>query len=107
MYRDLTIRAAASNFNLRLTNRRAGLRQLANRGLRAVTQYQRSQGVEARSTRSSIMTLADFYRAEAARCRARAEKASTPEREMKWRRRAEDSVRFATELEAAEAHYVS
>ena len=72
-----------------------------------MTQYQRSQGVEARSTRQTIVTIADFYRAEEARCRDRAEKASTPEREMKWRRRAEDCLRLATELEAADAHYVS
>ena len=48
-------------------------------------------------------TIAEFYRAEAARCRDRAEKAKTPERATRWRRVAEDCLRVATELEAADA----
>ena len=41
------------------------------------------------------MTIPDFYRAEAARCRDRAEKAKTPERATRWRRVAEDCLRVA------------
>ena len=48
------------------------------------------------------ITIAEFYRAEAARCRDRAEKASTPERATRWRLVAEDCLRVATELEAAD-----
>ena len=48
------------------------------------------------------ITIAEFYRAEAARCRDRAEKASTPERVTRWRRVAEDCLQVAAELEAAE-----
>jgi len=48
------------------------------------------------------LTIAEFYRAEAARCRDRAEKARTPERATRWRRVAEDCLRLAAELEAAE-----
>lgn len=48
------------------------------------------------------MTIADFYRAEAVRCRDRAEKAKTPERATRWRRVAEDCLRVAAELEAAD-----
>ena len=47
-------------------------------------------------------TIPEFYRAEAARCRDRAEKASTPERVTRWRRVAEDCLRVAAELEAAD-----
>jgi hypothetical protein len=47
------------------------------------------------------MTIAELYRAEAARCRDRAEKA-TPERVTRWRRLAEDNLRLAMELEAAD-----
>jgi hypothetical protein len=46
------------------------------------------------------MTTAEFYRAEAARCRDRAEKAINADRANRWRRLAEDYVRLATELEA-------
>ena len=52
-------------------------------------------------------TIAEFYRAEAARCRDRAEKASTPERATRWRRVAEDSLRAAAELEAADDSLIS
>ena len=48
-------------------------------------------------------TIAEFYRAEAARCHDRAEKASTPERVTRWRHVAEDCLRVAAELEAADA----
>jgi hypothetical protein len=48
------------------------------------------------------MTIPEFYRAESARCRDRAEKASTPERVARWRRVAEDCLRVAAELEAAD-----
>jgi hypothetical protein len=48
------------------------------------------------------ITIAEFYRAEAARCRDRAEKASTPERVTRWRRVAEDCLRVAAELETAD-----
>ena len=48
------------------------------------------------------MTIAKLYRAEADRCRDRAEKASTPERVTRWRRLAEDNLRLAMELEAAD-----
>jgi len=48
-------------------------------------------------------TIAEFYRAEAARCRDRAEKAKTPERATRWRHVAEDCLRVAAELEAADA----
>ena len=48
------------------------------------------------------MTTAEFYRAEAARCRDRAEKAKTPERATRWRHVAEDCLRVAAELEAAD-----
>ena len=47
------------------------------------------------------LTSAEFYRAEAVRCRVRAEKAKTPERATRWRRVAEDCLRLAAELEAA------
>ena len=49
------------------------------------------------------MTIAELYLAEASRCRDRAEKAKTPERATRWRRAAEDCLRLATELEAAES----
>ena len=48
------------------------------------------------------MTIPEFYRAEAARCRDRAQKASTPERVARWRRVAEDCLRVAAELDAAD-----
>ena len=48
-------------------------------------------------------TIAEFYRAEATRCRDRAEKAATAERVTSWRRVAEDYLRVAAELEAAGA----
>ena len=48
-------------------------------------------------------TIAEFYRAEAARCRDRAEKAKTPERATRWRHVAQDCLRVAAELEAADA----
>ena len=67
------------------------------------TSSQRYPGVGARPIRRSGMTIAELYRAEAARCRDRAEKASTPERVTRWRRLAEDNLRLATELEAADA----
>lgn len=53
------------------------------------------------------MTTAAFYRAEAAHCRDRAEKAGTPERAARWRRLAEDYLRIAEELEAAEGPSVA
>ena len=52
-------------------------------------------------------TIAEFYRAEAARCRDRAEKAKTPERATRWRHVAEDCLRVAAELEAAERPCIS
>jgi len=48
------------------------------------------------------ITIADFYRAEAARCRDRAEKAKSPQRATRWRHVAEDCLRIAAELEAVE-----
>ena len=57
----------------------------------------------AKHASSVDMTTAEFYRAEAALCRERAEKAKTAEREIRWRRLAEDYLRLATELEAAES----
>jgi hypothetical protein len=54
-----------------------------------------------------VMTTAAFYRAEAAHCRDRAEKAGTPERAARWRRLAEDYLRIAEELEAAEGPSVA
>ena len=49
------------------------------------------------------MTIAELYHAEAALCRERAEKAKTTEREIRWRRLAEDNLQVATELEAAKS----
>ena len=49
------------------------------------------------------MTIAGLYGAEAARYRDRAEKANTTEREIRWRRQAEDCLRLAMELEPAES----
>jgi hypothetical protein len=48
------------------------------------------------------ITIADFYRAEAARCRDRAEKAKSPQRATRWRHVAEDCLRVTAELEAVE-----
>ena len=48
------------------------------------------------------MTPADFYRGEAARCRQRAERSSTPARADKWEARAEEYLRLASELDGAE-----
>jgi len=48
------------------------------------------------------MTPADFYRDEAARCRQRAERSSTPERAQKWEARVEEYLRLASELTGAE-----
>ena len=76
---------------------------MANRGLHAVKQHQAFPRRGGPPNSSVDMTIAEFYRAEAARCRDRAEKARTPERETRWRRLAEDYLRLATELEAAES----
>lgn len=46
------------------------------------------------------MTPAEFYRDEAARCRDRAERSSTPERAVKWQARAEQYETLARELES-------
>ena len=48
------------------------------------------------------MTIEELYLAEASRCRDRAEKAKTPERATRWRHVAEDCLRVAAELEAAD-----
>jgi len=48
------------------------------------------------------MTPADFYRGEAARCRQRAERSSTPERAEKWEARAEQYLRLASKLDGTE-----
>ena len=65
-----------------------------------------SQPTQARRPPNSAVeimkTIADFYRAEAARCRDRAEKAKTPERATRWRHVADDCLRVAEELEAAD-----
>lgn len=46
------------------------------------------------------MTPAEFYRGEAARCRQRAERASTHERAEKWRSRAAQYEQLARELDS-------
>ena len=76
---------------------------MANRGLHAVKQHQAFPRRGGPPNSSVDMTTAEFYRAEAALCRERAEKAKTTEREIRWRRLAEDYLRLATELEAAES----
>jgi len=48
------------------------------------------------------MTIAELYRAEAARCLERAQQASTPEREIKWRRLSDDCLQQAMKLEATD-----
>ena len=76
---------------------------MANRGLHAVKQHQAFPRRGGPPNSSVDMTIAELYRAEAALCRDRAEKASTPEREIRWRRLAEDNLRLAMELEAADS----
>ena len=75
---------------------------MANRGLHAVKQHHAFPRRGGPPNSSVDMTIAELYRAEAARCRDRAEKASTPERVTRWRRLAEDNLRLAMELEAAD-----
>ena len=75
---------------------------MANRGLHAVKQHHAFPRRGGPPNSSVDMTIAELYRAEAARCRDRAEKASTPERVTRWRRLAEDNLQLAMELEAAD-----
>jgi len=49
------------------------------------------------------MTLAQFYREEAARCRQRAEQSTNPVSERRWQALAADYLRLARELGDAAA----
>jgi hypothetical protein len=48
------------------------------------------------------MTIAEFYRSEAARCERRAEKSSTAERAIRWKALVKEYLQQATEFSAAE-----
>jgi hypothetical protein len=54
-----------------------------------------------------MVTKADVYRAKAAECRARAQRAELPKEQSAWNRLAEDWEDFAKSMDEVAKHWLS